>query len=99
MNCITRAVLAVAIGSVLSPLALTAPAQASTTQDGCTVTPEIPVFEGEFTSTAVPYVVYRINVTCPTGVTVETEQYRMESDTLAVEGEALDDETGFSAHD
>jgi hypothetical protein len=100
MNRTRKAAVACAVATLgLAPPALAAPAHATRTSDGCTVTPETPVFEGEFTDTAVPYVVYRINVTCSAGVTVETEQVRKEQDLWNREGHETDDTTGSSNHD
>lgn len=70
------------------------PVQASTTDSGCTVTPDRPVYSGVNDSSNRPYVDYRITATCEAGLTVEVKQVRMEQDQLSREGDPGDDTTG-----
>jgi hypothetical protein len=72
-----------AIAAAALPLAVAAPAQASTTRDGCTVTPLPPEFRGTFTAANVPYVYYPYEVTCIaslSGLSVEVKTETWESD-------------------
>jgi hypothetical protein len=99
MNRIKTAVLPLAFAvTALVPLGLSGPAQASTTDSGCTVTPVRPVFAGTFTLGGVPYVDYEIIVTCGVGLVAETYQERLESDLQNVEGDPVDDFIGSSSH-
>lgn len=99
MNRIRTGLLPLALAvAVLGPLALAAPAQASTTSNGCTVTPGRPVFSGLFNVNGLPLVDYPITVSCGIGLIAETEQTRAEQDTQAREGDTVDDITGVSSN-
>ena len=72
-----------AIAAAALPLAVAAPAQASTTKDGCTVDPLPPEFRGTFTAANVPYVYYPYDVSCiasASGLSVEVKTETWESD-------------------
>jgi hypothetical protein len=79
----TRAAVALAAVAAI-PIALAAPAQASTTRGGCTVTPSAPYFSGTYTSGNVPQVYYPVDISCvsgaPTAVTVELSLQTWEQD-------------------
>lgn len=82
----TRRIATLALATVAAaalPLAVIAPAQASTTSNGCTVTPLPPEFRGTFTPANVPYVYYPYEVTCiasASGLSVEVKTETWESD-------------------
>ena len=59
-----------ALGSTTVPLLSPAPAQASTTRDGCTVTPQRPTAYGTANKTAR----FRVTVTCAAGRTIQIQQ-------------------------
>ncbi|WP_426566067.1 hypothetical protein ACPPVT_05750 [Angustibacter sp. McL0619] len=79
----TRAAVALAAVAAI-PLAFAAPAQASTTRSGCTVTPKAPYFAGTYTAANVPQVYYPVDISCvggaPTAVTVELNLQTWEQD-------------------
>lgn len=77
------------------PLLVATPVQADTTDSGCTVSPKKPRFDG-FDLGGNKQALYRITVTCDAGLVAEVHQVRMESDTLAREGETGEDTTGES---
>lgn len=93
----TIAMSAAAMALAAVPVAVASPAQASTTKDGCTVSPSVPIYAGYDNASNVPMVDYTITVTCdpsPGGVTVKTQQNRMESDRANTVGDPdTDDET------
>lgn len=71
------------VAAAALPLAVAAPAQASTTKDGCTVTPLAPEFRGTFNAAAVPYVYYPYDVSCiasASGLSVEVRTETWEQD-------------------
>jgi hypothetical protein len=79
-----------ALAAVALPLAVAAPAQASTTRDGCTITPLAPEFRGTFTAANVPYVYYPYEVSCigsATGLSVEVETQTWEADLVGRAGD------------
>ncbi len=93
-----RLIRSLAVGVALTAsLGLASPALASTTQDGCTVTPQVPAFSGSFNASGVKLVNYAFDVTCQAGLLLDWDQKRMEADTLAVEGKHADDVTGSSS--
>ena len=82
MNKKAKVALAVAAVAAL-PVALAAPAQASTTRGGCTVTPRGPVWSGTYTPAHQPQVYYPIDISCvaaPTAVSVELDLQTWEQD-------------------
>jgi hypothetical protein len=91
--------LAMAAGVLMLPLAAAVPAHATTTSDGCTVSPERPVYSGKNNGSNIPLIDYKVTATCDLGVTLHLSQVRMEQDTLAREGDAKDDQTGTFNHD
>lgn len=65
MNRTSMKAAAVAVlATALIPLGSSSPAQASTTKDGCTVTPLAPYFAGTYTAGNVPEVIYPYELTC-----------------------------------
>lgn len=65
------------------PLGLATPAGASTTKDGCTVTPKAPYFAGTYTAGNVPEVYYEYELTCAASsaaMSVEVKTQTWESD-------------------
>ena len=94
MNRIARGAIAASTVAVLAPLALAVPAQASTTSNGCTVTPGVPYYPNVDTTGNVPYVDRKITVTCAVGLVAETDSELMEQDTQAREGDPVDDFIG-----
>jgi hypothetical protein len=89
--------LAVAALGLTAPLLVTVPAQASTTDSGCTVTPKRPEFSGKYNKNNIPLVDYKIEMTCNPGRTLHLEQERWEQDLVSREGDAPDDLTGTFA--
>jgi len=75
----------------LASLGLASPAQATTTANGCTMTPSRPVFAGTFTPGGVKNVNYVITINCDLGLTVEVESDLWEQDLVAREGDPNDD--------
>lgn len=70
---------AIGLGLAAVPVALAAPAQASTTNFNCTVTPLKPVFAG-FNSSGVKLVDYKIQVRCYSDRYINITQQRWEED-------------------
>src|SRR4029079_1945996 len=66
--------------AVILPFVLELPAQASTSTDKCTVTPQAPAFEDKFTSRGKKIVNYPIHVYCDGGRDVEIQQQFLERD-------------------
>jgi hypothetical protein len=81
------------------PLVAALPAHATTTSNGCTVTPERPIYSGVNNGSNIPLVDYKITAHCEAGLTLHLSQVRMEQDTLAREGDPVDDQTGTFSHD
>jgi hypothetical protein len=84
------ATLTLALAAVAMPLGLAAPSQASTTKDGCTVTPSSPEFRGTFDPSNNPYVYYPIKVTCgasASGLSVEVKTVTFEQDLAGRKGD------------
>lgn len=75
---ITR-VLAVAAVAAAS-LAVSSPAFANTTLDGCTVVPKAPYFNGTFTSGGEKRINYDVDVTCDSGRSIQLIMDKMEAD-------------------
>ena len=74
--------LALAAAAVL-PLTGATPAQAATTQDGCTITVHDAEFRGTFNPAALPYVFYPIEISCvasATGLSVAVSVQTWEQD-------------------
>lgn len=76
------------------PLVAALPAHATTTSNGCTVTPQRPVYSGKNTAGNRPLVDYKITAQCNAGLTLHLSQIRMEQDLLSREGDPVDDQTG-----
>jgi hypothetical protein len=71
------------VAATALPLGVAAPAHASTTKDGCTVTPLAPEFRGTFNAANVPYVYYPVEVSCvasASGLSVEVTMETWEQD-------------------
>jgi hypothetical protein len=66
--------------ALVAPVALGAPAHASTTSNGCTVDPTTPYHNGDFSASGIKRIAYEIEVTCSAGLTVTIEQQRWEDD-------------------
>jgi hypothetical protein len=78
------------VAAAALPLGVAAPAQASTTKDGCTVTPLAPEFRGTYTSGNVPYVFYPVEVSCgasSSGLSVELDLQTWEQDRAGQAGD------------
>jgi hypothetical protein len=73
------AVVAVGIGTATIPAALAAPAQATTWEGGCSVTPYRPAFDG-FNTSGVKQVKFEINVNCAANRTIHWQQRYYERD-------------------
>lgn len=83
MNSIRTLAALAALSTLALPLGMATPAQASTTRDGCTVTPYAPVFAGTYTAGNVPEVNYVYEVTCAAStaaMSVEVKTETWESD-------------------
>jgi hypothetical protein len=89
--------LAIAAAALVAPLLIVAPSEASTTDSGCTVTPQRPVYSGVNNQNNIPLVDYKITITCDPGLLIDLEQVRWEQDLVSREGEAPDDRTGTFA--
>jgi hypothetical protein len=70
----------VAAAALAVPVALAMPAQASTTSNGCTVTPHTPYHNGDFTASGLKRINYEVDVSCAAGLTVTIYQERWEQD-------------------
>ena len=86
--------LALAAGALMVPLLVASPGHATTTDSGCTVTPERPVYSGINNGGNIPLVDYKITAQCDAGLTLHLDQVRKEQDTNAREGDPVDDQTG-----
>ena len=76
--------------TAIVPLGMTSPAQASTTKDGCTVTPLAPYFAGTYTAGNVPEVIYPYEVTCSASsaaMSVQTKTETWEADLVGRAGD------------
>src|SRR5262249_41844719 len=91
--------LALAAGALMLPLLAAVPAHASTTWQGCTVTPERPEFSGTYNASNIPILNYKITADCGVGMTLHLDEVRMEQDTNAREGDPVDDQTGSTLKD
>lgn len=91
--------LAMAAGALMVPLLVASPGHATTTDSGCTVTPERPVYSGIDNGANIPLVDYEITAQCDAGLTLHLDQVRMEQDTNAREGDPVDDQTGTFSKD
>jgi|SRR6476469_4315809 len=91
--------LALAAGALMVPLLGVSPGHATTTDSGCTVTPERPVYSGVNNAANIPLVDYKITAHCDAGLTLHLDQVRMEQDTKAREGDPVDDQTGTFSKD
>ncbi len=79
----TKLAAVAALGLAALPLGMGSPAQASTTRDGCTVTPLAPYFAGSYTAGNVPEVFYEYELTCgasSAAMSVEVKTQTWESD-------------------
>jgi hypothetical protein len=86
--------LALAAGALMLPLVAGVPAHATTTDSGCSVTPERPVYSGKNNGANIPLVDYKITAHCSAGLTLHLSQIRMEQDLNSREGDPVDDQTG-----
>lgn len=71
------------VAATALPLGLAATAQASTTHDGCTVTPAAAEFRGTFDASGLKEIFYPYEVTCvasASGLSVEAKTYTREQD-------------------
>lgn len=78
------------LAAVTMPLGFAAPAQASTTKDGCTVTPHVPYFAGTYTAANVPEVFYEYVLTCAAStaaMSVEVKTQAWEQDLAGQAGD------------
>lgn len=67
----------VAVAALAAPLGLAMPAQA---YDGCTVDPQTPYHNGDFTAAGVKVLNYEVDITCEAGLVVTIYQERWEDD-------------------
>ncbi len=96
MSVITRKIAFLAAGALAAPVVLAAPAHASTTASGCTVTPRKPVFTNTFTSDGRKKIEYKVDITCDAGRTANVTQKRMEQDSLS--SDDLQGTTHYNVH-
>ncbi len=75
----------VAAGVAAVPLALMAPADATVTSSGCTVTPLAPEFHNQWTTGGDKRIQYKVVVTCSTGRSITVTQERWEADTTSAD--------------
>jgi hypothetical protein len=94
-----RPLLAAAGAFAMLPLLAVGPAHASTTDSGCTVTPQRPAYSGTNNAANIPIVNYKVTAQCTAGLSLHLEQVRMEQDTNAREGDPVDDQTGTFSKD
>ncbi|GHJ48902.1 hypothetical protein Cs7R123_62440 [Catellatospora sp. TT07R-123] len=81
MNTSRRLVRALLVAAALAaPIAVAAPAHASTASNGCTVTPKTPYHNGDFTAAGLKRIAYEVEITCVAGVTITVEEQRWEED-------------------
>ena len=85
---------AIATIALVAPLLMVSSGEAATTDSGCTVAPKRPKFTGDTTGGNVPIIEYKSTVTCDAGLVLNLEGKILESDQLAIEGDAPDDLTG-----
>ncbi len=98
----TRRVAAAAIVAAALPLAYVTPAHAATTLWGCTVDPEVPVYDHINPANGNKVIRYDMTVTCAAGRTVEIEQHIHEQDNGLNNDDHITDNTRsrlFSATD
>ena len=81
----SAAALAVLVG-------LATAAHASTTKDGCTVDPQTPYHNGDFSPAGIKKINYEVEIDCAADVTIEVQQERWEQDN----GLSADDFIGSS---
>ena len=96
MSVITRKIALLATAALAAPVVLAAPAHASTTASGCTVTPRKPVFTNTFTSDGRKKMEYKVDITCDAGRTANVTQRRWEQDNLS--SDDLQGTTGYNVH-
>jgi hypothetical protein len=85
-----------AAGALIMPVALAAPAHASTTESGCTVTPRKPVATGDLTSDGRKKIEYKLDITCDAGRSIYVTQERWEDDTFS--SDDLQGTTHYNVH-
>ncbi len=83
---------AVGVAALTLPFLVAVPAQAATTLSGCTVTPLIPVANGDVDATNTPMVDYVYTVTCDPGRSVQIVSQYWEQDTWEREDDDEDDQ-------
>jgi hypothetical protein len=83
--------LALAAGALLFPLVAAVPSHASTTDSGCTVTPERPAYSGKNTAGNIPLVDYKVTAHCDAGLTLHLTRVIWEQDLKSREGDPKDD--------
>jgi len=91
---IAAATIGVAAVSALVPLGIGGAAHASTSADGCTVTPYAPTAGPLNGPNGRPMVRYKVDVTCVAGVDIHIDQDFWEQDLMTREGNADDEYTG-----
>lgn len=74
-----------ALSAIAIPLGIGAPAHATVTSSGCTVTPLAPVFKNQWTATGDKRIQYPIAVTCSAGRTITITDERGEADTTSAD--------------
>jgi hypothetical protein len=71
--------------ALIAPAAFAAPAHASRTESGCTVTPRKPVFTQKFTNDGRKKIEYKVDITCDGGRSVDVTQQRWEQDNYSAD--------------
>ncbi|HEY7042309.1 MAG TPA: hypothetical protein VH419_01435 [Nocardioidaceae bacterium] len=95
MNRLRKISRPIAIGAALvAPMLATVPSHASTSFQGCTLTPERPAYAGFNNASNIPVINYKFTIDCDQGLSAEVKQVRMEQDLVSREGDAPDDQTG-----
>ncbi len=80
----------VAVATAAVPIGLALPAHASTTKDGCTVSPKAAEFRGTYDPSNTPYVYYSYDVTCgasASGLSVEVKTTTYDQDLAGRKGD------------
>src|SRR6476660_6313921 len=96
MSVLARKIALLSAAALAAPVVLAAPAHASTTASGCTVTPRKPVFTNTFTGDGRKKIEYKVDITCEAGRTANVTQQRMEQDNLS--SDDLQGTTHYNVH-
>jgi hypothetical protein len=71
--------------AIAAPLGLAAPADATYSRGGCTVTPLAPEFHNQWTTGGDKRIQYKVNITCNAGLSIRVTQERYDADTTSAD--------------